>query len=795
MILSYNWLQEYIDLDESPEKLCEYLTTLGLEANIVNQMPKLYETIKIGRVVSCERHPQADKLSVCLVDIGEEEHAQIVCGAPNVAKGKYVPVALPGTKFSDDFIIKPVKLRGVKSSGMICSERELGISENHDGILELPEDAVTGWNFGEYLTGNDTAIELDITPNRPDALSHIGSARDLGSLLHKSIHIIEPTFVESQEKTSSAIKIEILDTNGCPRYASRVIKGIKISSSPEWLKKRLRTIGLRSINNVVDAANYVLMETGQPLHTFDYDKIADKKVIVRRSHQNEKFVTLDSKEHVLNDHTLLICDNKKPIAIAGVMGGMNSEVSSETVDVLIESAYFDPVTIRRGSKSLGLSTDASKRFERGVDPNGVTYALNRLTSLIQELAGGDVLNGEIDIYTSPIEPLHISFRPQRCNDLLGSDIGFDEMQAIFKGLEFSVKTDEFSWDVVVPTFRPDIEREVDLIEEVARVYGYDNIPTPQSFRVSNKPSKNSSLSIKKQIREFLSNVGFNEIYANSLVGVNEHPQMFSDEEAVILANPLTIEMASLRSSLLVGIEKIVRHNHNHREFNLRLFELGQVNKMDSESETSAKEETRLAIVLSGNWQEKHWNLDIIPNTIFNLKGLVSAVLQHITSQTPIFSVCNHKLLNDALEIKLNDIGIGYMGELNEDRKKASDIDNSVLYAELNLETIFNLAYKRNLQFEGVSAFPKIERDLSIILDQNISHKNVQDTILKQGGNSLIQSKLYDIFQGKSIAGDKKSFTFRLVFKAKDRTLTEKEVDKSFKRVLRALNEQFGATLR
>lgn len=792
MNISYNWLKQYIDFDLSPMELAEKLTAVGLEANIVEQFPEFFKSIKVGYVISKEKHPDADKLSVCEVDIGDGETHQIICGAPNIAAGQKVPVATIGTTFPEGLTIKKAKLRGVLSNGMICSERELELSTNHSGIMVLDEAASPGMDMSKYLSGNDISLELDLTPDRSDALGHIGVARDLAALLGTSIKTPVVDLVESDQQTADLIKVEINDLAACPRYAARLIKNITISDSPVWLSQRLQAVGIRSINNVVDAANYILMETGHPLHTFDLRYIEGGKIIVRLAEKNEKITTLDGKERELDESVLLICDGNKPVAVAGIMGGENSEVKGDTSDLLLESAYFDPVVVRHGARKLQLSTEASHRFERGTDPNGIPYALDRLADLIVELAGGEITKGQVDTYPKEILPQGVDFRVDRCNKILGTSISSQVMLEIFKGLGMDVQDKGNStFTVTVPTFRPDITREIDLIEEIGRIYGYENIPIPQHFSIANKMSKMTPDIMREKIMDHLAATGFNQIYGNSLVGTLEHPEVFGDEEALLLANPLSIDMASMRTSLLTGMVKAASYNLNRRQSELKLFELGQVSTLDSSVDTGAREHSHLALFLAGDIQVQQWSQQAVAVDIFHMKGLLVSLFYDLFKENLSFQSCEHPLFENALNVILGDERIGVLGDLKEIEKDSNEILG--VYSEIYIPT--NLGLDRVIKYEKVAVFPRVERDLSILVDANVLYSDLDKIIMEKSGKYLIYSRLYDIYEGKSIASGKKSLTFRLVFQNQKRTLTEKEIDKDFKRILKGLEDAFNATLR
>ena len=791
MNISYNWLKEYIDIDLEPADLAEKLTDAGLEAVIVETLPDFFKSIVVGHVDSKEKHPDADKLSVCMIDLGDGELKQIICGAPNIDVGQNVPVATIGTTFPDGMKIKKAKLRGVVSNGMVCSERELDLSQNHSGIMVLDEDAKLGMDMVSYLSGNDVSIELDLTPDRSDALGHIGVARDLAALLGLKMHKPIVDVKESSTPTSSMISVELEDPEACPRYAARIVKGVKISESPSWMRQRLQAAGIRSINNVVDAANYVLMETGHPLHTFDLRYIEGGKIVVRKAADKEKITTLDGKERELDDSVLLICDGKKPVAVAGIMGGENSEVKDDTTDLLLESAYFDAVVVRRGAKKLQLSTDASHRFERGTDPNGIPYALDRLATLIVELAGGELTQGQVDAYPAMIKPLGISFRGKRCNDILGTNIDVGTMSRILNGLELFHTEKDGVFQVEVPTFRPDITREIDLVEEIGRIYGYNNIPLPQHFSIANKINKKTPDQMREKIIDHLAAIGFNQIYGNGLLAVDEHPTVFGDEEALLLANPLSRDMASMRSSLLMGIAKVADYNINRRQSDLKLFELGQVSTIDMDSDTGARETSHLGIFISGELQSKQWSQESIGVDVFQMKGILRSIYKDLFGQEIHFQSIDHSLFNDSIGVFTGDERIGVLGELKQINQKLKSVNG--IYAEVRIAE--SLGLDQNIQYQQVSIYPAVERDLSILIDSSIAFNQIDETIQNNAGKSLTYSRLYDIYEGKSIASGKKSLTFRLVFQNKKRTLTEKEIDKDFRKILRSLEDAYNATLR
>jgi len=797
MLIGYKWLQEFVELNWDPTETARVLTFLGLEAEVKKDWPEFYQSIVVGEILEVRPHPQADRLSLCSVTIGDEVPLSIVCGAPNVAKGQKVPVALPGTTLPHGLKLKKTRIRGQLSEGMLCSEKELGISSDHSGIMILDPEAQVGRNFLEYLLDGETSLELDLTPNRADAWSHIGVARDLVALTGQTLKRPEIKLRESQPETAEWVKVQLTAPEGCPRYVARIVRNVVIKPSPYWLQARLRAAGLRPINNVVDAANYILLETGHPMHTFDYDRLAGKTIEVRWGRDGETLTTLDGEERQLSPEILLICDGEKPVALAGIMGGANSEVTEQTRNILIECAYFDPVSIRRGSKKLQLSTEASKRFERGVDPNGLLFAIDRLTGLIQELAGGEVLAGRIDEYPRPIEPARILFRPERCRALLGVEVSDSDMERYLTGLECKlVKQDAGVWEVEVPTFRPDLTREVDLIEEVARLYGYEKIPMPAATTLPNRFLPEPPVIERERITDFLVGRGYSQVVSNSLVPLDAHPTIWSPSpKPVELANPLTREMATLRTSLWFGLASAARHNQRRRRLSMRLFEMGYVSRADAQLDTGAREELHLGLLLAGEYLAKQWLTPQWPASLYHLKGDLTALLERFVPGQALITPVEHEWLKPALELSLNGEFLGIMGRVVPRMAREADLNGDIFYAELKVDVLLAVAAGQQRKFKPLVPFPVVERDLSIVLPANVSCAEVEANIRENGGKILKYSKLYDLYQGKPIAQGQKSFTFRLVFQRSDRTLTEEEVEEVFRRILKSLNKAFGATLR
>ena len=558
MKVSIDWLKQYVPFDLSVEELADRLTMVGLEVEEIHRNSPVFEGIVVGRIIRVENHPNADKLHLCTVDVGDA-HLPIVCGAPNVAENQMVPVARVGAVLPGDKRIRKAKLRGVLSEGMICSEDELGISDNHDGILVLDEKAYrVGQPFGGESKMGSATLEVNITPNRPDCLSHIGVAREISVIVGENYTMPDDSVVEGDEATEALISVEIKDVEACPRYTARVVQDVQIGSSPAWLRERLESVDIRSINNVVDITNYVLMETGQPLHAFDYDLVQGRKIIVRKARDGESFTTLDDVERKLNGDDLLICDGERGVALAGVMGGQNSEVSDRTKTVLLESAYFHPVSIRKTAKRHGLSTEASHRFERGCDPNNTIYAVNRAAKLLHEIAGGSVAKGIVDAYPQTITPWEVALRPSRVASVLGEGVPRKTMIAILEGLDLKTSGEE-PIHVSIPTFRPDLTREIDLIEEIVRHYGFDCIQPRLTSTISLTPSSDSGQDAHETFKDLLVGMGFMEIYTNTLVS-QKHASLISGLEPIPLQNPVSPETAFLRTSLIPSLLDAVQWN-------------------------------------------------------------------------------------------------------------------------------------------------------------------------------------------------------------------------------------------
>ncbi len=800
MLVSLNWLKQYIDLDDlSVDEIENVLTQAGLEVDEIKDYSKQFDKFVVGYVKERKKHPNADKLSVCVVNDGNED-LQIVCGAPNVDAGQKIVLAKVGAVVPvGDFEIKKAKIRGEHSFGMICSESELGISDNHDGIMVLDPDTKEGEDAAKVLGLDDVVYDISMTPNRADALHHYGVARDLGACLKRPVKFPGMELKESAvDKSESFASIEVEDTKGCGRYVGKVIKGVTVKESPEWMQRKLTAIGLRPINNIVDVSNYVLHEIGQPLHTFDLDKLAGNKIIVKQAGTKKKFVTLDSKERELAADDLMICDAEKEVAIAGIMGGENSEVTNTTTNVLIESAYFNPSYVRRTAKRLGLSSDASYRFERGVNREIQLWAAQRAAQLIMETGGGEICEGEIDIHPNPYVAPVIKLRYPRVEKLLGYTIAQAEVKSIFEylGFSFEEETEEYL-AIKIPGFRPDIEREIDLIEEVARIYGYDNIPPIEKITVTLEAKVDES-AFNNKLSEILTSFGYFETLTNSLL--NEQTASTFGKPIAIM-NPQTIEMSHLRTSMVPGMLYTVAKNLKVKESNLNLFEIGNVFNLATDGEiknfADFNEDTNLVIALTGKKVDTKWYMDDTAYSIYDLKGTVNALMRKI-SLDKVTKDVYHEVESDIYDntfakyFKKTQLGIG--GKVKAEVLKKFDITQDVYLFELNLNELSKIQVPEK-KFEELLKFPKVYRDVTFIVDKLLETGNIEEVMFKSSKGLLKNISLFDIFEGESIGADKKSITFRMEYFDHKSTLTDDKIDKEFWKSIERVKKEFNAEVR
>ncbi len=799
MKISLKWLNDYIDLSGiSTDEIVDKLTISGLEVDEVIDKRKEFDKIVVGFVKEKKKHPNADKLSVCVVSDGENDF-NVVCGAPNVDAGQKVAFAkvgalLPGMKIK----LKKTKIRGEVSEGMICAEDELGLGDDHTGIVVLNENLQEGISFAKAIGIDDVMIDIDITPNRADALSFIGIARDLSVLLNRKFKMPALDLKISDKSISDFASVEIKNNVGCPRYSAVVVNNVTVEESPNWLKEKLSSIGLRPINNIVDVTNFILYELGQPLHAFDLDKLAGRKIIVRNAEDGEKFITLDLKERKLKPEDLMICDSKKAVAIAGIMGGENSEVTNSTKNILIESAYFNPSTVRKTSKRLGLSTDASYRFERGCNVDMTIFAAQRAAQLIAGLSNGKVAEGVIDVYPDPIQKKNVKLRFERVEKILGVKVSDEEIKKILIGLEFKVKEETSKFILVeVPLFRHDIEREIDLIEEVARIYGYNRIPSAEKIKVT-LASRVDHFEHYNVLREILNSLGYYEIITNSLLSDFKAKEFGN---AIEVLNPQTVEMSHLRTSLIPGALITISKNLKVRQKNLKLFELGHTfikkNVDKIESFDSFIENKHLLIVLTGNAQEDEWYGKKRAFDIYDLKGDVDEFIRKNYLNTQIKNIDNSfdkKYFEYGFSKEYRKTIVATGGKLKKEILEKYDIDQNVFIFDFNISKVENIK-KKARKFHSLLKYPKVYRDFAFVVDKTISNEEVIKAIYEGSSNLLKNIKLFDIFESESIGIDKKSVAYQLEYFNETGTLTEEEVDKDFWNAIENVKKKLNAQLR
>ena len=790
MKISYNWLKDYLDLTIEPNKLAERLSLVGLEVEEVIEERLDFPNVVVGKVLTCEKHPNADKLTLCTVDVGEER-LSIICGAPNVAEGQVVPVAKVGAQLPNGFKIRPAKIRGVQSQGMICSEQELNLTEESEGIWVLPENLPVGAPLHTALNfETDYIFDIALTANRPDCLSHIGVAREVGAILKQRIKKPEIVLNEVSPEAQSKIKIRIDCPESCPRYSARYIEEVTVGPSPAWLVRRLESVGMRSINNVVDITNYVMLETGHPLHAFDYDRISDGQIVVRESYEGEKFTTLDDQERELRTGTVLICDAKQPVAIGGIMGGLNSEVTRQTSRILLESAYFKPESIQVNSHFLGLSTEASQRFERGADPNGTQYALDRAAQFMAEICGGKVCRGTVDEYPEPIMPHKIPLKVDQINNLLGTELSAGEISQLLELIE--LPTSKAS--VLVPTFRPDLERVADLAEEIARLYGLDNIPAAQRTLMNYRVTPNEFDLFIDQLKEILTGMGLQEVITGSMINSSAWSQVTGKPVYPIL-NPISKDMDGMRNSLLPSLARVIQYNNNRQIKDLRLFEIGRVFIPRATTDTQPEEYVKLAIVLSGKRDGNRWNSSGEEVDFFDLKGIVESLIDKISLDNWKFIYYSETVAErDEIGIQVREKTVGTVGQLDEKIARYFELEQGVFGAEMFLEPLFENR-KIHKKYKEIPRYPAVERDLAFILDETTAAGDLLHLIRRNSGALLRKVEIIDLYRGKQIETGKKSLALRLHFQSPERTLTDSEINPIVEKILAAASKKFAATLR
>ena len=799
MKISNNWLKDYIKTDLSSEKIGAFLTDIGLEVEGIEKYESVkgsLEGIVVGKVLTCEQHPNADKLKITTVEVGSGKILNIVCGAPNVAAGQTVPVAVVGTKIYDKkgsfFEIAKAKIRGEVSEGMICAEDELGLSDDHGGIMVLDEETYkVGEPFAKYFSlTNDEVYEIGLTPNRTDAMSHYGVARDLQAFL--SNNGVKSEF----EKISTAIvntegehgfELEVEDSALCPRYIGAIIENVKIAPSPAWLQDRLKAIGLSPINNVVDITNYILHGLGQPLHAFDADKISGKKVKVGVNEAGTKFTTLDGIERTLNGSEIIIKDgNNQPMCIAGVFGGSESGVSEETKTIFLESAYFNPVAIRKAAKSHGLNTDASFRFERGVDPNNTRTAITQAIKLIEEITGGKKIGSLLEHYPNKIEDAKIIFRYSKLDQILGVKIHREKIKEILKSLEIKAVNDiADGLELAVPAYRADVTREIDVIEEILRIYGYNKVDAPQKISFTPvKLSFDDQDALENSWARTLQSNGFNEVMNNSLTSVKD------ETNAVKLLNPLSKELTFMRKSLLEGLLENTIYNINRKNQDIKFFELGKIYHKKEKYE----ERKQLAILISGRTYSENWLMPKSASDFYMLKAYVKVLFDKLSLETEEISLEDDRF-GDALEIISKGNTIARLGKVSPKLLKEYDIDQDCFYAEIEIETVQKLRSKENFKFVDIPKFNKIRRDLALLVDKNVNYAELYKLAKKNPSKYLKNINLFDVYEGKNLPEGKKSYALSFELLNEEKTLEDKDITAVMDSLIKNFKKEFNAELR
>ncbi|WP_118194175.1 phenylalanine--tRNA ligase subunit beta [Albibacterium indicum] len=795
MRISYNWLKDFIKFDQSPEELSEILTNIGLEVEsleTVQSIPGGLEGLVVAEVLTCERHPNADKLNLTTVNNGSEI-LNVVCGAPNVAKGQKVVLAGVGTTVypveGEPFKIKKAKIRGEASEGMICAEDEIGLGQSHDGIMVLPDEAVVGTRAKDYFgLQDDYVFEIGLTPNRADAASHIGVARDIAAYLRRKVLLSK--VVDIEEGTPN-IKVTVEDSTDCPRYSSTTIEGVTVKESPQWLKDRLASIGIRAINNIVDITNYVLHELGQPLHAFDAEKIKNRHIVVKTLPQGTKFVTLDEVERELTDEDLMICDEEKPLCIAGVFGGLSSGVTADTTSVFLESAYFNSVSVRKTSKHHGLKTDASFRFERGTDPDITVYALKRAVKLILEIAGGKLVGGLSDVYPKPIEPFKISVSYARVRSLIGKDIPSAEIKSIIEALDIKVVSEsEDGLELEVPPYRVDVNREVDIIEEVLRIYGYNNIEIKQqikaSLNTSPKPDKDA---VQDQISDLLIGNGFHEILNNSLT---KSAYATDSDRAVKILNSLSSDLDTMRQSLLYSGLGVIAYNQKRKYPNLRLFEFGNVYFKETEGYVENK---HLSLFMTGNQESEQWNATSDKISFYDMKGVVDGLLARLKLDVLQVRDLTAPGLSYGLTYHRGDKEFVNFGAVSKEALKLTDVQGEVFYAEFHWDTILKAIRKNKIVYKEISKFPSMRRDLAVLIDEGVSFASLKELAEKTERKLLKEVNVFDVYKGDKLPEGKKSYALSFVFQDEEKTLTDKQIDSIIQKFIRNFEKELNAEIR
>ena len=820
MEISYKWLKEYVDFDLTPQETADVLTSCGLEVDSLEEVQTIKGGLKglyVGKVLTCEMHPNSDHLHITTVDLGKGEPQQIVCGAPNVAAGQKVIVADLGCVLYDgdkEFVIKKSKLRGVESNGMICAEDEIGVGTSHDGIIVLPEDAPVGQPAAEYYhLESDWVIEIDITANRSDALSHWGVARDLYAWLKRngyntSLH--RPDCSEfTVDNTNLPIDVEIENTEACKRYACVSITGCEVKESPEWLQDKLKVIGLRPINNIVDITNYVMMAYGQPMHCFDADMVKGNKIVVRTQPEGTKFVTLDGEEHTLGEHDLSICNAEEPMCIAGIFGGKGSGTYDTTTNVVLESAYFHPTWIRKSARRHGLSTDASYRFERGIDPNGIIYALKQAAILCKQLAGGKVSMEIKDVYPTPIADARVQLDYEYVDRLIGKKIGNDMIRSIVESLDMKVISEtDTGLELDVPAYRVDVQRPCDVVEDILRIYGYNNVEIPTQLKSSLTILGDEDKAYHHQnvISEQLVGCGFREILNNSLTKTAYYTELnhYTEDTTVKVMNPLSSDLGVMRQTLLFGGLESICRNVNHKMPNLRFFEFGNCYHFSPEKNNDEDpikaytEEMHLGMWVTGKRVEGSWAHADEQSNFYELKAYVMNIFTRLGVNPGIVVAekSDNNVFGKALALKARSGKLlCEMGTVSHKLLKKMDIDQDVFYADINWNNIMRAIKKNETLYHDISKFPSVSRDLALLIDKSVEFEQIEQ-IARQTEKKLLKSvELFDVYEGKNLPEGKKSYAVNFILQDETKTLNDKQIEAIMTKLINNLKQKLGAELR
>jgi phenylalanyl-tRNA synthetase beta chain len=802
--VSLEWLGDYVDLTIGPEELADRLTNTGTAVDGIEVIGGDLEGFRVGQVLEISSHPAAERLSVCRVDIGDAV-LEIVCGARNVRPGVKAPVALPGSRLPDGTAIMETSIRGVASRGMLLSGKELGISDDAGGIMLLDEEVEVGTGLATALGMPDTILVLEVTPNRPDCLSMLGVAREVAAITGQSLKMPRFQLNESGKSAESAARVEIMDPDLCSRYAARVINGLAIGISPWWMQRRLQAAGVRPINNVVDITNYVMLELGQPLHAFDYDLVRDGHIIVRRAEDGETLTTLDGVARKLSDDDLLITDPSGPIALAGVMGGEHTEVGDDTTRVLLESAHFDPANIMRTSRVHDLFSEASYRFERGVDPNGCGYAADRAARLVQELARGEVMAGAVDVRARVIDPERLRLRVRRTGRLIGIPLRADEAEGLLRSIGLNVEGMDREGDdevlaVKVPTYRPDLEREIDLVEEVARLYGYDRIPPTLPENSSNVGYLTREQKARRVIARVMNGLGLHEAITLAFISPTwmdslDPGREYLPPDLIRLRNPISEEMSVMRPSLLPGLLEAVRFNLNRRVTDVFIFEMGRV-FLHQPGEKLPREPLRLGCAMAGRWFPKQWNREPEEADFFTAKGLLESLLAAL--HVPDWSLERKELPflhpSQSCAVKLGGGEGGYLGLIHPRVAREADLPENTGLMEIDVEGLIQASPELTM-YREIPRYPSIQMDIAVVVREEADSREVETAIREAGGELLREVRLFDLYRGEQVGEGEKSLAYNLTFYAMDRTLRDEEARSACENIVSSLSERLGARLR